>query len=553
MQIENARYMGHGQPAKLTFNPWLNALVGGRGTGKSTVIHALRLASRRERELDRLVVESGPRSTFERFNRVPTDQTKEGGLLDETSIQLTVMRDDVRHRVHWRSDGTGVPVEDELGCDNWKPSSAQNVTPERFPLRIYSQGQITELSGDNQQALLGVIDQAAGVATLYGRLDEARSIYYATRARIRELDSRLERRDNLTVDLQDVERKLERFEEAGHAAVLTAYRRRDRQRREADRQFEVAEEVAGRIESVADELQIEDLPNGLFDEASEEDRAVVEIVATLGAAVSAARQSLQEAAHRLREAVGTQRAMLISSDWQKLVTQAAVDYDSLVEALQEEGVADPSEYGRLVQERQRLEGEVVRLVSEKEDRDRLIEQSQEQLMEVANARRAMGDVRNEFLSATLARNDFVRIEISPYGDDPRVIERSLREALDVLDDRFEGDILSTEEDGTTTGCVADFLADVSSDSNIRRSEFESRLERLKQRFEVSLRRSGRLRRDSSTTILQASIRTEPGLPRQALDLVSRGWIEWLSTVAAETAGTFSQSHKPRRASGRQRC
>ncbi len=482
VQIENARYMGHGQPTKLTFNPWLNALVGGRGTGKSTVIHALRLASRRERELDRLVVESGPRSTFDRFNRVPADQTKDGGLLDETSIQLTVMRDDVRHRVHWRTDGTGVPVEDELGFDNWKPSSAQTVTPERFPLRIYSQGQITELSGDNHQALLGVIDQAAGVATLYGRLDEARNTYYATRARIRELDSKLERRDNLTVDLQDVERKLGRFEEAGHAAVLTAYRRRDRQRREAERQFDVAEEVSNRIESVADELQIEDLPNGLFDEVSDEDRAVVEIVATLGAAVSAARQRLHEAAHRLREAVGTQRAKLIASEWQKLATQAAVDYDSLVGVLQEEGVADPSEYGRLVQERQRLEGEVVRLVSEMEDRDRLIEQSQEQLMEVVDARRAMGDVRNEFLSATLARNDFVRIEISPYGGDPRVIERSLREVLDVLDDRFEGDILSTKEDGTTTGCVAEFLTDMSSDFTIRRSEFESRLERLKQRF-----------------------------------------------------------------------
>ena len=41
--------MGRDQPARIEFSPRLNALVGGRGTGKSTVVHALRIAARRER------------------------------------------------------------------------------------------------------------------------------------------------------------------------------------------------------------------------------------------------------------------------------------------------------------------------------------------------------------------------------------------------------------------------------------------------------------------------------------------------------------------------
>lgn len=51
IELHNAFYMGRGQPEAFTFSPWLNALVGGRGTGKSTVVHALRLALRREHEL----------------------------------------------------------------------------------------------------------------------------------------------------------------------------------------------------------------------------------------------------------------------------------------------------------------------------------------------------------------------------------------------------------------------------------------------------------------------------------------------------------------------
>ena len=51
IEVRDARYMGRGQSARLAFSPWLNALVGGRGTGKSTVLHALRLAARREQAL----------------------------------------------------------------------------------------------------------------------------------------------------------------------------------------------------------------------------------------------------------------------------------------------------------------------------------------------------------------------------------------------------------------------------------------------------------------------------------------------------------------------
>ena len=72
IEISDARFMGRGEPARIEFSPWLNALVGGRGTGKSTVVHALRLASRRHTELTRLDDHSPVRRTFERFDRHPS-------------------------------------------------------------------------------------------------------------------------------------------------------------------------------------------------------------------------------------------------------------------------------------------------------------------------------------------------------------------------------------------------------------------------------------------------------------------------------------------------
>ncbi len=478
IKIEDARYMGQGEAAKLRFSPWLNALVGGRGTGKSTVVHAMRLTARRGRELESLEERSASRLTFQRFNRAPSDSAQEGGLTANTKIRLSLMRDGVLHRVNWSANGDGPAVEEESAPGEWKPSDAQAVTAERFPMRMFSQGQIAELSGENQEALLQVIDAAAGVAPLNDKLQDARKAYYATRAKIRELDSKLAQRDVLTIELQDVERKLARFEAEGYADVLKAYRRRDRQRREAERQFDLAEESAQRVEGAASEIQPEDLPDGLFDRDLEEDAAIVKAMDALGAVMDTAAQKLRDAAHRLRSSAKTQREALTRSAWQAAVDRASGEYDRLVKALQEEGVTDLNEYGRLVQDKQRLDGEMKVLESHEGERAGLIEASQEQLKDVLEARRAMSRARSEFLSDTLAQNNFVRIEIHSYGHDMRVVERSLREALGVTGDSFRNDILVMGE-GCPKGCVADLLLPRPRDG----AEFESRLDELKSRFE----------------------------------------------------------------------
>ena len=224
IEIRDARYMGRGLVARLAFGPRLNALVGGRGTGKSTVVHALRLATRRERELERLRKGSVALETFRRFNRVPTARSAQGGLTNDTRIRLVVCRLGVRHRIGWSHGGGRAVVEDHDGT-GWVESASQSVSASRFPMRIFNQGQIAELAGEDQDALLRVIDEASGATSLAEEVEKARREFRATRARIRVLDSELaERPDEVVVQLQDVERKLAGFEAAGHARILTEYR-----------------------------------------------------------------------------------------------------------------------------------------------------------------------------------------------------------------------------------------------------------------------------------------------------------------------------------------
>ncbi len=482
IEIKDARYMGRGSPQTFAFSPWLNALVGGRGTGKSTVLHTLRLVAGRERELMNLDETSEPRRTFERFNRVPAHRMDRGGLEKATKIRWTVMRDGVRHRIHWSKGGRDVRVE-ELQDDGRKPSPVPHVTPDRFPLRLFSQGQIAALSGENQQALMHLIDEAAGVDARRENLRAVRDGFLVLRARVRELDGKLSQRNNIAVRQQDVERKLKRFEEAGHSSVLTTYRRRRRQGMEVKRQIDAAVATADRVEETAAELEPEDLPGDLFDTSAEEERQVVAHLESLATAVRNTAGHLRDSARELREIVSARRGDLDESAWRAAAGRASDDYKALVEALRAEGVADPSEYGRLTQERQLLDSETKRLEAIREERDRLIAQMYQQLTEVKAAHREVSRARDEFLEKTLSQNEFVRIRNLMYGSDPRVIERSLREALNVLDDRFTGDILIMENDRPTRGIVADLLEKLPGPPPQRTAEIEKRIAEFKDRLE----------------------------------------------------------------------
>ena len=542
VEIADARFMGRGEAARIEFSPRLNALVGGRGTGKSTVVHALRIAARREADLANLKADSEARQEFDRFKRVPEHRRDTGGLLSRTRITWTVMRDGVRHRVRWPVKQGAITVEEEDGERRWQKSPSEVVSPERFPIRIFSQGQIAGLAGDDQRALLRVIDDAAGVAKLQSDLEESRDLFLVSRSRTRQLDRRLHRRHDLVVELQDVERKLKRFEDAGHTTVLTTYRRRSRQRREADRQFEAIAAAAKSIESITESLQPDDLPDGLFEVDAAEDGEAAAILAKLADATHAAIRILHASASHLRDASQTLRSEWEGSSWQAAFGDAMDRYHGLVETLREEGVSDPSEYGHLAQDRQRIDGELADLDSLQEEQSRLKEESQALLRRVLKARRAVSAARQHFLTSVLSGNRFVRIRNRPYNDDPRAIEFSLREELGVTDDRFRMTLR-----GSRANCCGICRRILPKETQRSKPELSS-----SRCVSAGLAMVAAISEGTSTTILSASLSglqscwIEHWRGSQKMDCRS-------NTAVSAMARTSGPLPKPRPVSGRRPC
>lgn len=435
--IRAARYAGRGNPLVVGFSPWLTTIIGGRGSGKSTVLEMLRLALRREDEIPAEL-----RQQFERFRRVPESRDDYGALQNETEIVVGVRKDGARFRLRWRQDGQGTVIE-EQGNGNWVEASGD--VRSRFPVRIFSQKQVSALA-DDPNALLGLIDEAPEVnhAEWDQRWKETEARFLRLRSESRELEARVADSSRLEGQLADARRQLAIFEEGGHREVLIKYQRSSRQRRSFDERADELTRSQAQLREAASALAPADVSEEGFDAA---DAADVSALSLLREAADKQRQlanQLVEAAESLSQFQRDWLARRDASEWAERSKQIAEQYQGLVDRLEQEGIKDPTGYGALVQRVQTLERQLADMVAIRTRIADLEARAKTELEALETMRLDLSARRSAFLRTVLTNNEFVRMQVVPLGDDAATAESSFRTHLAREDGRLTDDILSED-------------------------------------------------------------------------------------------------------------
>ena len=258
IEVSQARYMGCSQIFTIGFNPWFNAIIGGRGTGKSTVVEFLRTALRREAELPETL-----QPEFEQYNRVYQDREDSGLLTEDAAIRVICRKDGDRFRVQWGRAGDLEPIEREV---NGQWERAEGDIQQRFPVRIYSQKQVFQLAR-TPLALLKIIDEApeAGYHSWSEKWKTEESRFLSLRAKVREIKVGTSEEQRLREELDDVERKLAIFEQSGHTEILKSFQKRKRQQRDVEVWEESWTGVGEQLREVAAEIVPDLLDETSFD------------------------------------------------------------------------------------------------------------------------------------------------------------------------------------------------------------------------------------------------------------------------------------------------
>lgn len=435
--VDKGKFIGRSEPITVEFNPWLNAIIGGRGTGKSTLIDFCRKTLRREAELDRSdsSEEGSLRSLFERRMRVSPSRRVEGLLTDGTRVEVVYRKNSERFFLSWDQKGSVRPIA-RLDGDERIPEEGD--IRERFPVRIYSQKQLFALAQD-PNALLAVIDDSeiVGGAGLKRQITQMETRYLSLCAEARAAYKQADGLPTLRASHAEVRRKLDILEGGGQAQALNEYRKR-RQQNETWRA--ILEAASQAVESVGDsaaELSVADLDIGADAKDDPAQASLMRMHETLRRTVAHLESRVRGSVEQTRREIDEIDKGADADQWRAAVKTSENEFQRVSSQLAEEGISAPNEYGDLLEQAAELKREIESLEKEQKRAEELESEAAKTLTEYRRLRCELSNKRRNF--AREMSGERIRVEIDEYANRKNLAEE-LSEILGIehfADDRRE--------------------------------------------------------------------------------------------------------------------
>ena len=405
------------EDVEIPLNPSLTTLIGGRGTGKSTVIEYLRHALDRDRRED--LQDGEPDSVHDAVRSVLSPKSErdfghtKGTLLPEHEITAEVVVAQRGYRVV--RSGTGIEVfrQDTDGTSAQPaPLEVRSLVSPRF----LSQRQIARIARNpaSQRAELDVLidtDHLRNIESERRFLTETLAQLQSTRTRLTEQGARL---PSVRTELHTVQDQIDFLQGEGRKEVLEDFGGFERQRAWLEDRRKELIDLAARLEGEAGIVR----ESGERSEAPQHPTSTMTWLGTVGERAGAARQAAAAAFRGQADSLRALEKTIAeeqSEQWQVEYDQARSDYEDLRKEMIERGV-DFEQHEKLLQRRAQVEREVASLRSMGEQRNKIESNIREARLRLVETHEARLVARREQAQSLEVMDADVRLEILPFRD-----------------------------------------------------------------------------------------------------------------------------------------
>ncbi len=413
LEINKAKYIGRQAPLECQFSPFLNTIIGGRGSGKSTMLEFMRFVFRRHTELPEVI-----KSDFDKYFQVSGNNL----LTNDSQLRLIYQKDGSRYRLNWSADAKLTALE-VYKNGSWQATDGEIAT--LFPVQIYSQKQIFELA-KNPQTLLEIIDKDARVH--YGDFEEKSNSlthrYKQIRQKIGQIKEQIKQTNKLKGELADLNRQIKQIEQSGHKDILQTYRHRQSQLAGIQRLQETWQVASEKLAKIAEEIEPVDLEDAIFTPKDDLTKAVHQQRQYWQETAKKVSVMAQEAATRYQN----WQQQRETAQWQQDINRDVSQYKAIQVQLERQGI-DPEKYPMLLQSQAITKNQLTQMdeyqVALKGWEDRLSEIKED----IEKNRVQLTQDRQAFLETVLQGNTDIKIEVLPHGENKQSLEKKVRQLL----------------------------------------------------------------------------------------------------------------------------
>ncbi|MEI6349348.1 MAG: PHP domain-containing protein [Bacteroidota bacterium] len=436
ISISNTTITDIASPLKIDFSPQLNTLIGGRGSGKSSVLRFIRGVFNRTADLSDLYEILNDHNEF---YKKETGRPKKGVLTDTSVIEIEFVRNEVLHKIIASNINNSSSQSIQIGKLN-ETGTWENVPDESyldfFEFEHYSQKQIYEIAQE-PNALRERIDKAIiSLDRTKTDREHTRSLFLEKSAAIRTVDVLLAGKGKIETRIKDLDLNIKKLQQSGIAGILTAKEKFTSENNLIKLFQSEIETKENQLDELAQNIEILDIDFSTFDEThsvllKQYTKSVIDGFANIKSELLI----LKEQSSHLKADFETS---VNGSEWNEALNKNTLDFNLKKEELEKEGIDAISSYERFTKEKVALEAELEEInakavirETDKIERERL----QNEYLRISKEITAK---RREFLQS-IVTGDKVKVDIKQFRNQSD-FETRLRKIIQRENSTFQSDI-----------------------------------------------------------------------------------------------------------------
>lgn len=403
---------------EIEFNDSLNTLIGGRGSGKSTVIEAIRYAT------DRAKSEDFDRGEDEIKNNIDELLSPKGerDYGETQGILLPNFQFEVIARVSGREyiikrDSTGITVKDSLTKDPQSLDVRSLISP-----RILSQRQIARIARDpvaQRRELDGLTDPAS-VREFDEKLSSLRARLTSHQTDRKILQEKVSSLPQRQTELRKLADQIALLERGANKDILDQFRNLQSEGEWVDKLLTTLDDAANQLAAAGSSLT--GTEQSIANPPSEPSTSWLgDLASRARDLVTSAREAAEARVSAIRKftaQVRNERAQ----QWDPGFEPVRKEYEKLTVEMQEKGVTF-GEHERLLQRRSAVVRDIEQLNSDKDTLQKVeaeINNTREKLVRLHESRT---ERRRHLAKSLEAQGADIRVEVVPFADRQDFVER----------------------------------------------------------------------------------------------------------------------------------
>lgn len=402
LEIENT-LLNENDTIEVSFNPQLNTIIGGRGSGKSSIIRVIAGGTKSfdAENLDLIKAEQ------DNFYKQVNKKDKKGIFQKDSKITMYLNRAEQSYKLE---------IDDIQNMENqsrklyrleegeWIEISDVNYL-DFFKAQIYTQKQIYELAIDSN-SLLSIIDRdIQEIDQVVIDKDTKLNKVIAKCLEINDLEKTIGEETRYITELKDIEEQISRYESSGISEVLKKKQKFETQSKIFNDYYRTRNEQSEQLRKALDDLEPGDEKITII-----EDLELKDIMTQAVERYAQRKNSIKEILDLINLDLENLKKEVEDSGWQNTGKDIATQYNEVVTKLRNEGI-NFDKLGELLEKKKSKINDLDKVRVSKEKLEIIKEERKQLYAEYSDASTQISQMRTKFLNNVIGQDTNVKFQI----------------------------------------------------------------------------------------------------------------------------------------------